>query len=206
MILGGIYMLNNNNKNNISSNLSSSKNIDNKKDFLDTNIYLEDIVDTEKTQKYHYLKKKQKKLIHDQLKSSQKYEKEIINITSHLNKKIQNTYKFFLDKYFLSVLPILDSIESSLRELDSLKSEIFLKVFIKLEEINKLFLSIFSDFGVTVINNINIPFNPEIHQAMSIDFSGKYMNNYITNIIQKGYLLNNRLLRPAMVSVSQSKI
>ncbi|CUR53144.1 nucleotide exchange factor GrpE [Buchnera aphidicola] len=133
------------------------------------------------------------------------YDSKLLNFNQMMQKNISKVYSFYLEKKFLEILPILDCLESSLNVLET--SEIQSKSFkINLEKIYKQFISFFKEYKVVEINQNNIPFNPSIHQAMSLDFSGKYPDNYVSHIIQKGYLLNIKLLRPALVSVSQNKI
>ncbi|EIH8434117.1 nucleotide exchange factor GrpE, partial [Escherichia coli] len=52
---------------------------------------------------------------------------------------------------------------------------------------------------------VNVPFNPEVHQAMSMMESADHQPNHVMMVMQKGYTLNGRLLRPAMVAVSKAK-
>ncbi|VFP81455.1 nucleotide exchange factor GrpE [Buchnera aphidicola] len=153
------------------------------------------------------LKKSKLKLLNlkqDILNTSIIYKDKVLKIKKRLQKKIYNTYNFFLEKDFLLVLPIIDSIEATINVLDN-SNDNNSTIYIVLKDIQKKFLYVFKKYGVSIINSINIPFNPDFHQAISIDFSGKYKNNFISSIIQKGYSLNNRLLRPALVSVSQIK-
>lgn len=202
-------MLNDNNNNkNINSSITSpaSQDIDKKNGSLDFNSVIKEQSYIKKNQQYTTLISQYESLSAEQLKISKENETEIIKIRQNLQKKTKDIYKFFLHQYFLLMLPILDSIESSLSAVANIHEEGFLDVSEHLKKLHQLFLSIFIDFNVTKIDLINIPFNPEIHQAMSIDFSGKYLNNYVSHVIQKGYLLNQRLLRPALVSVSQSEV
>ncbi|VAX76481.1 nucleotide exchange factor GrpE [Buchnera aphidicola] len=153
------------------------------------------------------LSKKEIKLLDFQSelkKKSEKYTSKIKKIKTRLSKKIFNTYNFFLEKYFSSILPVIDSIDASISLLDRSHSNLE-EIYSELKDIQKKFLSVFDQFNVVAINSVNIPFDPLIHQAISIDFSRKYENNFVACIIQKGYSLNNRLLRPALVSVSQIK-
>ncbi|VFP88216.1 Protein GrpE [Buchnera aphidicola (Cinara piceae)] len=153
------------------------------------------------------LNKKKLKLLNlkkDILNKSIIYKDKILKLKKRLQKKINNTYNFSLEKNFLLVLPIIDSIEATINTLNNSNNSNS-TIDIELQNIQKKFLSIFKEYDIEIINSINVPFNPDFHQAISIDFSGKYKNNFITCIIQKGYALHNRLLRPALVSVSQDK-
>jgi len=60
-------------------------------------------------------------------------------------------------------------------------------------------------FGVEVVGDINVPFNPEVHQAMSMMESEDVAPNHVMMVMQRGYTLNGRLLRPAMVAVAKAK-
>ena len=60
-------------------------------------------------------------------------------------------------------------------------------------------------FGMEVVGDIHVPFNPELHQAMTMMESEELEPNHVIMVMQKGYTLNGRLLRPAMVAVSKAK-
>jgi molecular chaperone GrpE len=62
----------------------------------------------------------------------------------------------------------------------------------------------FDKLGVVEVNPLNEPFNPELHQAMTMQPSAEVEPNTVTAVMQKGYLLNDRLVRPAMVIVSKA--
>ncbi|VFP78153.1 Protein GrpE [Buchnera aphidicola (Cinara cuneomaculata)] len=154
-----------------------------------------------------FLQQKKLKKLHlqqDIINDSKYYADKLLNFEVRLHKKINNTYNFFLEKYFLSILPVVDSIDASVHLLES-SNKNNSEIYVYLKDIQKKFIYLFSKYKISIINAIDIPFNPEFHQAISIDFSGKYKNNYISYVIQPGYSINNRLLRPALVSVSQIK-
>jgi molecular chaperone GrpE len=77
----------------------------------------------------------------------------------------------------------------------------------KVKEGTTLTLKMFNDcanrFGVKAIDPLGEPFNPEFHQAMSIQESNDHIPDSVIAVMQKGYLLNGRLVRPAMVVVSK---
>ncbi|MGL5163342.1 MAG: nucleotide exchange factor GrpE, partial [Plesiomonas shigelloides] len=58
-------------------------------------------------------------------------------------------------------------------------------------------------FGVEPVDQVGCPFNPDVHQAMSMVESAEHPANHIVMVLQKGYTLNGRLIRPAMVMVSK---
>ncbi len=67
----------------------------------------------------------------------------------------------------------------------------------------KTFLDAVAKFGIEPVSEVNVPFNPEVHQAMTMIESPDHQANHVIDVMQKGYTLNNRLLRPAMVIVSK---
>jgi len=117
-------------------------------------------------------------------------------------KEIDNTYKFSLNKFINLLLPTIDNIERALN-LFNKEEKIFYPIFDKLENVLQSFIKLLKKFGLEIINESNVPFNPDIHQAMVIKSSTNVKENYVISVMQKGYLLNGRLLRPAMVIVSK---
>ncbi|RTF92784.1 nucleotide exchange factor GrpE, partial [Serratia marcescens] len=66
-------------------------------------------------------------------------------------------------------------------------------------------LDVVRKYGIEIVGDVNVPFNPEVHQAMSMMESTDHQPNHVMMVMQKGYTLNGRLLRPAMVAVSKAK-
>lgn len=135
-------------------------------------------------------------------------EEEIIKIYNRLNKEIEHSRKFSLEKLITDFLPIIDSIEYSLNLIEKNKSEeIYAEIIKKLTCIYSLLQKIFKTFNIKKIDDINILFNPDIHQAMSIHYSNEIKSNQVVTVMQSGYILHeSRLLRPAMVVVSKEKL
>ncbi len=69
----------------------------------------------------------------------------------------------------------------------------------------KSLLDVVRKYGIEIVGDVNVPFNPEVHQAMSMMESADHLPNHVMMVMQKGYTLNGRLLRPAMVAVSKAK-
>lgn len=150
------------------------------------------------------LKESKEKILEKKISS----EKEIVIITNRLNKEIDQTKKFALEKLIINFLPIFDNIERALNLIENNKSnKVFNKIKDKLEVILNLFKECCKLFHIKKIDNINVSFNPSIHEAMSVHYTNDMEPNKIVNIMQTGYILyNTRLLRPAMVIVSKQKI
>ncbi len=129
---------------------------------------------------------------------------EIENTRKRSEINITKAHKFALERFISELLPVIDNLERALELSD--KSDSKLSSMIEGIDLTlKSLLNLVNKFGLQVVNEVNIPFNPEIHQAMTIQETNEYEPNYVLMIIQKGYLLNNRLIRPAMVVVSKNK-
>ncbi|WWP01210.1 MAG: nucleotide exchange factor GrpE [Candidatus Dasytiphilus stammeri] len=117
---------------------------------------------------------------------------------------IEKSQKFALEKFASELLPVIDNLERALEIAD--KSHTELDVMIEGIKLTlKILLDAMRKFGVEVVNDIHVPFNPDLHQAMLIQETQEIAPNYIMAVMQRGYTLNGRLLRPAMVTVSKVK-
>ena len=126
---------------------------------------------------------------------------ELENVRKRTKKDVENAHKFALERFSRELLAVRDSIEMGLTAGESTNIEKFI-------EGNKASLKILSttmqQFGIEEINPSGEPFDPEYHEAISMQSSDKVEPGSVINVIQKGYSLNGRLLRPAMVIVSEN--
>jgi molecular chaperone GrpE len=128
---------------------------------------------------------------------------EMENMKRRLERDVTNAHKYALEKFVLELLPIIDSMERSLvlsAESTGDQSAILEGVML----IMKMFSSALEKFGVEQIDPTGAPFDPELHQAVSIQVDPEVKSNHVINVLQKGYLLNKRLIRPAMVVVCKA--
>ncbi len=129
---------------------------------------------------------------------------EMENLKRRTQKDIENAHKYALEKFAKELLTVLDSLELGIQAASSDHPEV-----VKLREGSELtkkqLESVFSKFNIEVIDPLGQPFNPELHQAMSTQPSSDVEPNTVINVFQKGYLLNGRLIRPAMVVVSKAE-
>lgn len=129
---------------------------------------------------------------------------EIENIRRRAELDVEKAHKFALEKFANELLPVIDSLERALEVADKDNAEQAAMI----EGIDltlKSLLGAVRKFGVEVVGDINVPFNPEIHQAMSMMESEDVAPNHVLMVMQRGYTLNGRLLRPAMVAVAKAK-
>ncbi|QIQ41840.1 MAG: nucleotide exchange factor GrpE [Buchnera aphidicola (Microlophium carnosum)] len=172
-------------------------------------------INDEKYESDTLIKKNLIKFLEMQLKESKEKiieietmtEKEIISVYNRLNKEVEKTIKFSLEKLIIDFLPVVDNIERALNLTETSKSkENYMEVLNKLKFICNLLKKAFILFNIKKIDDINVSFNPDVHQAMSVQYTNEIESNQIVTVMQPGYILHeSRLLRPAMVIVSKKK-
>ncbi|ARJ42718.1 nucleotide exchange factor GrpE [Pantoea alhagi] len=129
---------------------------------------------------------------------------EIENIRRRTELDVEKAHKFALEKFANELLPVIDSLERALEVADKTNPE--LNAMIEGIELTlKSLLAAVRKFGVEVVGETNVPFNPDVHQAMSMMESDDVAPNHVMMVMQRGYTLNGRLLRPAMVAVAKAK-
>jgi molecular chaperone GrpE len=136
---------------------------------------------------------------HDQLLRTRA---EMENMKRRQAKELENAHKFALEAFIKELLLVRDSLELGYAAATEPDADVA-----KLREGTELTLKQLSDvmqkFGVERVSPDGEPFNPELHQAMSIQPRSDLPPNTVTAVIQSGYLLNGRLVRPALVMVSK---
>lgn len=117
---------------------------------------------------------------------------------------VEKARKFALEKFASDLLPVRDSLELGLQAIDSAEEH---EAMLKLREGSELTLKMLSDvmvkYEILEAGVIGESFNPEIHQAITMQESAEHEPNTVMMVMQKGYTLNSRLIRPAMVIVSK---
>jgi len=151
----------------------------------------------------------QKQLAESEKKSTENLDKalriqaEMENLKRRTQKDLENAHKFALDKFSKELLVVIDSLELGLHAVIG-DSEEIQKIREGYELTLKQFESVFSKFNIEKIDPMGESFNPEHHQAMTMQPSAETKPNTVLNVFQKGYSLNGRLIRPAMVVVSKA--
>ena len=126
---------------------------------------------------------------------------EIENLRKRNVKDIESAAKASIERVFQEIIPVIDSFEIGIT-IDKEKDD-GIETFIAGQEATyKQFISMLDKFSIEVIDPKDMKFDSENHEAMSIVEDEKTEPGYIVNVIQKGYRLQNRLLRPARVIVS----
>jgi molecular chaperone GrpE len=128
---------------------------------------------------------------------------ELENTRRRARQDVENAHKFALEKFALELLPVKDSLEMGLAAINAQSSEG--AQFKEGSELTlKMLTAAMEKFGIEAVGAIDEPFNPEIHQAMTMQESSDHAPNTVIAVMQKGYQLNDRLIRPAMVVVSKT--
>ena len=126
---------------------------------------------------------------------------DLSNVQRRAERDLENAHKFGMEKIVSELLPVLDSLELGYVAADADDPDP-VKVKEGIDLTLKMLVDVASKFGVEQVDPSGEAFNPEFHQAMSTQPTDEMPANHVMTVYQKGYLLNNRLLRPAMVVVS----
>ncbi|SDI96921.1 molecular chaperone GrpE [Ferrimonas sediminum] len=127
---------------------------------------------------------------------------EMENIRRRSAQDVEKARKFALEKFAGELLPVIDNLERALQTADA-DNEAVKPLIEGVELTRKSFLSSVDKFGIKEIDPLGQPFNPDQHQAMAMQPSEEFAANTVMAVMQKGYELNGRLLRPAMVMISK---
>jgi molecular chaperone GrpE len=128
---------------------------------------------------------------------------ELENLRKRHDRDLSNAHKYALERFVNELLPVHDSLELGLKAAQEDNADLA-KLRKGTELTLNLFSSVMEKFNVAVIDPEGEPFNPELHQAMAMQPAEDVEPNTVVTVIQKGYSLNERLVRPAMVIVSQA--
>lgn len=137
----------------------------------------------------------------DNLDKFMRAQAEMDNLRRRTEKDINNAYKYAQDKLLNALLPIVDSLE---RAIDASQNEATNKAMLEgLELTMKLFIDTLDKQGVKQLNPRGEVFDPNFHQAISMQETQEVDAGCVLNVIQKGYKLHDRILRPALVVVAK---
>ena len=127
---------------------------------------------------------------------------EMQNVRRRVDRDVENAHKYALEKFVAELLPVADNLERATASIDKDNAD-FAAVGEGVELTLKSFLDVLGKFNVEQVDPAGQPFDPERHQAMTMVPNPEVAANTVIEVFQKGYLLNGRLIRPAMVVVSQ---
>ena len=127
---------------------------------------------------------------------------EIDNIRRRTEQDVEKAHKFALEKFAKDILNTIDNLERALATPANIEDESVKALFNGVELTLKELLATVARFGVEPVGVVGEIFNPDLHQAISMQPTDGFESNQITTVLQKGYLLNGRVIRPAMVMVA----
>ncbi|PVX42922.1 molecular chaperone GrpE [Pasteurella langaaensis DSM 22999] len=127
---------------------------------------------------------------------------EVDNIRRRAEQDVEKAHKFALEKFSKDILNTIDNLERALATPANKEDEAVKSLFDGVELTLKELLATVSRFGIEPVGVVGEAFNPDLHQAISMQPTEGFETNQITTVLQKGYLLNSRVIRPAMVMVA----
>ncbi len=128
---------------------------------------------------------------------------EMDNLRRRTERDVANAHKFALENFAQELLPVRDSLEMGLKAAEG-DDENLAKLREGMELTLKMLAGVMEKFGIKAVGVEGEKFNPDLHQAMTLVPSPDHAPDSVVTVYQKGYLLNERLLRPAMVVVAAS--
>lgn len=125
---------------------------------------------------------------------------EMENLRKRTDKQVEDAHKYANDKFAAELLQVKDSLELGLSaediDVDKLREGTELTL--------KMLNTVFEKFSIEEVNPLGEAFDPNLHEAMTMQESAEHQPNTVLTVVQKGYSLHGRLVRPAMVIVSKA--
>lgn len=125
------------------------------------------------------------------------------NVRRRSAQEVEKARNYALEKFAGELLSVIDNLERALLAIDP-SDEANKGIAEGIEMTYKGFINTIQKFGMEAVNPEGAPFDPQQHQAMGMQENAEVPANTVLQVMQKGYLLNGRLLRPAMVMVSRA--
>lgn len=138
---------------------------------------------------------------HDNWEKSVRAMAELDNVRRRAEREVGNAHRYGSEKLLTSLIPVIDSLEEALRLADKHGDK---GMHEGLELTMKLFIDVLEKYDVQQIDPQGAVFDPQEHEAMSMQVSAEVPPNSVLVVFQKGYKLNDRVIRPARVIVSKS--
>lgn len=132
---------------------------------------------------------------------------EMQNVRRRAEMDVEKAHKFAVEKFVKELLPVADSLEKAVENTEGKEanSELVATIREGSEMTLNLFMNSLRKFNVAQLNPLGEPFDPQLHEAMSMVPSADAEPNSVVAVVQKGYTLNERLVRPAMVVIAKAQ-
>lgn len=134
-------------------------------------------------------------------------EAEMQNVRRRAEREVEHAVKYGVEKIVQNLLPVVDSLEKAVEAAEQTEagSDATQAIIEGMGLCQRLFLEVIAKQGVVTIDPHGEPFDPNVHQAISMVENPDVEPNSVVAVVQKGYSLNGRLVRPAMVMVAKGK-
>ncbi len=129
---------------------------------------------------------------------------EMQNLRRRTEQDIEKAHKYGQERFSTELLSVIDNLERALAAASNSEDESAKAIHEGVDLTLKSFMDCFSKFNIEAVNPLGEPFDPDLHQAMSIQENGEVEPNTVIAVMQKGYTLHGRVIRPAMVMVSKA--
>ncbi|HBM7626576.1 TPA: nucleotide exchange factor GrpE [Enterobacter hormaechei subsp. xiangfangensis] len=129
---------------------------------------------------------------------------EMENLRRRTELDVEKAHKFALEKFVNELLPVIDSLDRALEVADKANPDNAAMIE-GIELTLKSMLDVVRKFGVEVIADTDVPLDPNVHQAIAMVESEDVAAGNVLGVMQKGYTLNGRIIRAAMVTVAKAK-
>jgi len=130
---------------------------------------------------------------------------ELENFRRRAERDVSHAHKYGLEKLVREILPVIDSLEQALQiEADS--NEAVGNIHHGVELTHQLLLSVLQKFAIESIDPVGEAFDPKLHEAMSMQEDNNVKPGSVLMVLQKGYLLHERVIRPARVIVAKNAV
>jgi len=130
---------------------------------------------------------------------------EVQNMRRRCEADVEKAHKFALEKFSTELLTVIDNLERALESAPDTEADNIRAIREGVELTLKGFLETCEKFNIRQMDPEGEPFDPQMHQAMSMVPNPDVESNTVVAVVQKGYLLNDRVIRPAMVMVSKAE-
>jgi len=132
---------------------------------------------------------------------------EMQNVRRRSEIDVEKAHKFALEKFVKELLPVADSLEKAVESTEGHEEagEVVANIREGVEMTLTLFMNSLKKFNVKQLDPVGEPFDPQQHEAMSMVSAPDAEPNSVVAVVQKGYTLNDRLVRPAMVVIAKAE-
>ena len=128
---------------------------------------------------------------------------EMQNLRRRTEQDIEKAHKYGQEKFSSELLTVMDNLERALQAASDHEDDVVKAIYEGVDLTLKSFSDCLNKFSIEAVDPLGEPFDPALHQAMSMQESAEAEPNTVIAVMQKGYTLHGRVLRPAMVMVSK---